>query len=201
MKKRKPNTSHSGYQRGKKTCCQRKKGMWVERKSRGHLFVPCCVAKSLTEAILNDIGESLQSEQLRGGRRKEGEEESRERWGGITKRKDGEGSPRTLDAAPPCKQPVWSRFCASTMKKSIYSTNFGPGLQLPRRVTHRARYVRAGWPLAVGPGRGRAPDFLLFAQQLAVLLLPVLHVDEQRDEAVLHLVGFKGTTRKHLRYF
>lgn len=70
-------------------------------------------------------------------------------------------------------------------------------------MTHRARYVRAGCPLAVGPGRGRgrAPDFLLFAQQLAVLLLPVLHVDEQRDEAVLHLVGFKSTTLEHLRYF
>lgn len=47
-----------------------------ERKSRGHLFVPSCGAKSLTEAILNDIGESLQSEELqvvrgrRGGKKR-----------------------------------------------------------------------------------------------------------------------------------
>lgn len=54
-------------------------------------------------------------------------------------------------------------------------------------MTHRARYVRAGGPLAVGPGCGRASDFLLLPQQLTVLLLPVLHVDQQRDEAVLHL--------------
>lgn len=54
-------------------------------------------------------------------------------------------------------------------------------------MTHRAGYVRAGGPLAVGPGCGRASDFLLLPQQLAVLLLPVLHVDQQRNEAVLHL--------------
>ncbi len=48
------------------------------KKEQGHLFVPSSVAKSLTEAILNDIGESLQSEQLQGvrGRRKK---ESKER--------------------------------------------------------------------------------------------------------------------------
>ena len=42
------------------------------KKEQGHLFVPSCVAKSLTDAILNDIGESLQSEELQGarGRRK-----------------------------------------------------------------------------------------------------------------------------------
>lgn len=54
-------------------------------------------------------------------------------------------------------------------------------------MTHRARYVRAGCPLAIGPGCGCTPDFLLLPQQLTVLLLPVLHVDQQRDEAVLHL--------------
>lgn len=54
-------------------------------------------------------------------------------------------------------------------------------------VTHRSRDVRARRSLAVGPGCGGAPDFLLFPQQLPVLLLPVLHVDQQRDEAVLHL--------------
>lgn len=54
-------------------------------------------------------------------------------------------------------------------------------------VTHRSRDVRARASLAVGPGRCAASDFLLLAQQLPVLLLPVLHVDEQRDEAVLHL--------------
>lgn len=53
-------------------------------------------------------------------------------------------------------------------------------------VTHRPRDVRAG-SLAVGPGCRRASDLLLFPQQLPVLLLPVLHVDQQRDEAVLHL--------------
>lgn len=48
------------------------------KKEQGHLFVPACVAKSLTEAILNDIGESLQSEQLhereegrKGGKKRE----------------------------------------------------------------------------------------------------------------------------------
>lgn len=54
-------------------------------------------------------------------------------------------------------------------------------------MTHRSRDVRASGSLAVGPGCRRASDFLLFAQQLPVLLLPVLHVDQQRDEAVLHL--------------
>ena len=54
-------------------------------------------------------------------------------------------------------------------------------------ATHRARYVRAGCPLAVGPGRSRTSDFLLLPQQVAVLLLSVLHVDQQRDEAVLNL--------------
>lgn len=54
-------------------------------------------------------------------------------------------------------------------------------------VTHRARYVCAARPLAVGATCRRASDLLLLAQQLAVLLLSVLHVDEQRDEAVLHL--------------
>lgn len=57
-----------------------------------------------------------------------------------------------------------------------------------QHMTHRARYVRAGCSLAVGPGCRRASDFLLLPQQLAVLLLSVLHVDQQRDEAVLHLV-------------
>lgn len=54
-------------------------------------------------------------------------------------------------------------------------------------VTHRSRDVRARRSLAVGPGCCGASDFLLFPQQLPVLLLPVLHVDQQRDEAVLHL--------------
>lgn len=57
-------------------------------------------------------------------------------------------------------------------------------------VTHRARDVRAARPLAVGPGAARTSDLLPLAQQLAVLLLSVLHVDQQRDEAVLHLFGF-----------
>lgn len=57
----------------------------------------------------------------------------------------------------------------------------------PPPMTHRAGYVRAGRPLAVGPRHSGASDFLLLPQQLAVLLLSVLHVDEQRDEAVLHL--------------
>ena len=59
---------------------------------------------------------------------------------------------------------------------------------LPHHMTHRAWYVRAVCPLAVGPGCRCTPDFLLLPQQLAVLLLPVLHVDQQRDEAVLHLL-------------
>lgn len=47
------------------------------KKEQGHLFVPSCVAKSLTEAILNDIGESLQSEELqevRGRRKRQSQE-------------------------------------------------------------------------------------------------------------------------------
>lgn len=54
-------------------------------------------------------------------------------------------------------------------------------------VTHRSWDVRARRSLAVGPGCGGASDFLLFPQQLPVFLLPVLHLDQQRDEAVLHL--------------
>lgn len=53
---------------------EKKKDMSGE-KERGHLFVPSCAAKSLTEAILNDIGESLQSEELQGMRGKEGKRE------------------------------------------------------------------------------------------------------------------------------
>lgn len=40
-------------------------------KEPGHLLVPCWVAKRLTEAILNDIGESLQSEELQGATARE----------------------------------------------------------------------------------------------------------------------------------
>lgn len=54
-------------------------------------------------------------------------------------------------------------------------------------MTHRAWYVRAGCPLAIRPGCRRTSDLLLLPQQLAVLLLSVLHIDQQRDEAVLHL--------------
>lgn len=43
---------------------KKKEAGW--KKEQGHLFVPSCAAKSLTEAIVNDIGESLQSEELRG---------------------------------------------------------------------------------------------------------------------------------------
>lgn len=78
-------------------------------------------------------------------------------------------------------------------------------------MTHRAWYVSAGCPLAVGPGCSRTSDFLLLPQQLTVLLLPVLHVDQQRDEAVLHLfcktqnskvfVGFKDQTQNVLHLF
>lgn len=68
-------------------------------------------------------------------------------------------------------------------------------------MTHSARDVRAGGPLAVGPRGAGAADFLLLAQQLAMLLLPVLHVDEQRDEAVLHLRGKKKKSQhsQHVR--
>lgn len=59
---------------------------------------------------------------------------------------------------------------------------------LCHHMTHRARYVRAGCPLAVGSGCGCTSDFLLLPQQLTVLLLSVLHVNQQRDEAVLHLL-------------
>lgn len=54
-------------------------------------------------------------------------------------------------------------------------------------LTHRAWYVCAVCPLTVGPRRGCTTDFLLLAQQFAVLLLFVLHVDQQRNKAVLDL--------------
>lgn len=50
---------------------------------------------------------------------------------------------------------------------------------LCHHMSHRARYVRAGCPLAVGSGCSRTSDFLLLSQQLAMLLLSVLHVDQQ----------------------
>lgn len=48
-------------------------GREKKKKTGGHLFVPSCGTKSLTEAILYDIGESLQSEALQGvkGRKQE----------------------------------------------------------------------------------------------------------------------------------
>lgn len=67
-------------------------------------------------------------------------------------------------------------------------------------MTHRAWYVRAGRPLAVGPGCSRTSDFLLLAQQLTVLLLPVLHVDQQRDETVLHLIFFPPQTELNVSF-
>lgn len=67
-------------------------------------------------------------------------------------------------------------------------------------MTNRSRDVRARRSLAVGPSCRGASDFLLFAKQLPVFLLPVLHVDQQRDETVLHLdsektLGIKLTCR------
>lgn len=65
-----------------------------QKKERGHLFVPSCAAKSLTEAIVNDIGESLQSEELRGaeegGKREQTDEEA-----SIFSREE-EASPQSL---------------------------------------------------------------------------------------------------------
>lgn len=67
--------------RRKQTCwwlCKRKEKDSELKEEQGHLFVPSCVPKSLTEAILNDIGESLQSEQLWGARGRRKTREQRE---------------------------------------------------------------------------------------------------------------------------
>lgn len=68
------------------------------QKEQGHLFVPSCGAKSLTEAILNDIGESLQSEELQGvtGRREKRRVNRDEEISVKGKKKD---SGRTLPGA------------------------------------------------------------------------------------------------------
>lgn len=105
-------------------CKEKLKVSW--KKERGHLFVPSCVAKSLTKAILNDIGESLQSEELQGVRGKEERKESKERWGSFyVKRKEGgkKGLAQTLGAgikaARPCKLSVRSCISANTLNKCV----------------------------------------------------------------------------------
>lgn len=132
---------------------------------------------------MNDIGESLQSEELRGAE-EGGEREQTDEEASIFSREE-EGSPQSLGVGE--KPGQASRFVPVTRQKDGRYASW----------THRSRDVRAGAPLAVGPGCRGASDFLLLAQQLPVLLLPVLHVDQQRDEAVLHLhleTGFKDRT-------
>lgn len=69
---------------------KKKEASW--KKEQGHLFVPSCVAKMLTEAILYDIGESLQSKELHEEKRGRRKKESIERWGGCyIKRKEEKG--------------------------------------------------------------------------------------------------------------
>lgn len=168
------------------------------KKERGHLFVPSCVAKSLTEAVLNDIGESLQSEELQGarGRREKKRIKSDEEVSTLReRRKKVRHTPLVLvhkqlsHASSASLNPEGTRGCVtvSSLSSCIRAIRVCLCSCRPRHMTHRARYVRAGCPLAVGPGRRRTSDFLLLPQQLAVLLLSVLHVDQQRDEAVLHL--------------
>lgn len=97
-----------------------------------------------------------------------------------------EGSPQSLDGGEKpaiCAVLVLARRCPHTPEEHVLVL-----CASCIRVTHRSLDVCAR-SLAVGPGCGGAPDFLLFPQQLPVLLLPVLHVDQQRDEAVLHLDG------------
>lgn len=130
---------------------------------------------------MNDIGESLQSEELQ-EQRKEGKREQTDeevfQWRG-----------RRFSAEPPWWRKA--RDLSGHRTGTVLSPQPGEiGLGLHASyigVTHRSRDVRARGSLAVGPGCRGASDFLPFPQQLPVLLLPVLHVDQQRDEAVLHL--------------
>lgn len=138
---------------------------------------------------MNDIGESLQSEELQGARGRQKKREMR-RISCQCKEKKRPSVPVTAHSRT-CKPSV--RSCTNTHVTPIKVVHtvcvclFLPHRATPPPMTHRAGYVRAGRPLAVGPRHSGASDFLLLPQQLAVLLLSVLHVDEQRDEAVLHL--------------
>lgn len=111
--------------------------------------------------------------------RKEGREQTDEELSVFSG--EEEGSPQSLDSGgkPAICPLVVPPPGAEGTRVGLYASRVG--------ATHRSRDVRARRSLAVGPGGGGAPDFLLFPQQLPVLLLPVLHVDQQRDEAVLHL--------------
>lgn len=88
-----------------------------QKKERGHLFVPSCAAKSLTEAIVNDIGESLQSEELRGaeegGKREQTDEEA-----SIFSREE-EGSPQSLGVGE--KPGHASRFVTITRQRFVFT--------------------------------------------------------------------------------
>lgn len=115
--------------------------------------------------------------------RKEAKREQKDEEASIF-RGEEEGSPQSRDVGEkPTICQVTRRALLSSHTKGIlvrlYASYVG--------VTHRSRDVRARRSLAVGSGCRRASDFLLFPQQLPVLLLPVLHVDQQRDEAVLNL--------------
>lgn len=134
---------------------------------------------------MNDIGESLQSEELRGAEEGGKREQTDEEASIFSREEEGSPEPRRWRKA----RPRVALCYRHTPKARRYASYAG--------VTHRSRDVRAGASLAVGPGCRGASDLLLFAQQLPVLLLPVLHVDQQRDEAVLHLdseTGFKART-------
>lgn len=150
------------------------------------------------------------------GRGEEREEKrSRERWGRFyIKRKDEESTDSwcwykrssPLQTVRSCIVLIcwdfegvqdclpWAVFTGrqyNQMYKVVYCVCLS--LFLLQHLTHRAWYVRAGCPLAVGACCGCASDFLLLPQQLTVLLLPVLHVDQQRNEAVLHLFITKSS--------
>lgn len=121
---------------------------------------------------------------------KKREEDRSERWEGFgfsAKRRRAPG--RTFGAVMKDSQTCrpFIRLCISPHNLNTFIKVMHVFFHKRDHVTHRAGYVRAGRPLAIGPRRSRVTDFLLLPQQLAVLLLSVLHFNEQWDEAVLHL--------------
>lgn len=185
---------------GQKTNKQKKQrilsAVEVERgKSRG----TCLSPPVLPKVWRRPFWMILESPSTVRSYKKREEDRRSERWEGFgfsAKRRRAPG--RTFGAvmkdSHTCRPFI--RLCISPHNLNTFIKVMHVFFHKRDHVTHRAGYVRAGRPLAVGPRRSRVPDFLLLSQQLAVLLLSVLHFNEQWDEAVLHLDTCKKTKTK-----
>lgn len=168
----------------------------VQRKSRGTCLSPPVLPKVWRRPFWMTVESPSRVRSYK--KREEGGKKRRFLYQGKGGKKvktlwclcESESSPRT-----PCNSPFNLNTCEAVSLFIIIIMHAGrffllclyASSTIIHHMTHRAGYMRAGGPLAVWPRRNRTSDFLLLPQQLAVLLLSVLHIDQQRYEAVLHL--------------